>query len=126
MKLTNRLQKLARADIFSPLWFVGRAMLMAVLFLICHGLHLREYTTFLSGTPASAGSSMNLCAVLGLIYIVSYFGLILAVPIFLIAAFLLKVQQWLFPGSDLDAANQPGARRAATSCAESPETETIL
>ena len=102
MNPTLWLQNLARAEIFSPRWFVGRALLMAVFFLICQSFHLREYTTFLSGTPASAGTSMNLCAVFGLVYIVSYFGLILAVPIFLIAAFLLQVQQWLLPGLDAD------------------------
>jgi phosphotransferase system glucose/maltose/N-acetylglucosamine-specific IIC component len=114
MKPILWLRNLARAGLLSPRWFVGRALLMGVFFLICQAFHLREYTTFLSGTPASAGTGMNLCAVLGLVYIVSYFGLILAAPIFLIAAFLLKVQQWLFPSL------------ATTSAAGTPETETTL
>ena len=46
-------------------------------------------TIFLSGTAASASGALQASAVLGVIYIVAYFGFVLVAPILLLAAAIL-------------------------------------
>ncbi len=79
------------ADAFSPTAFLVRAALITTLFGCSELLGLREYTTFLSGTSASVQMTWQAAATLGLIHLLLYVGFILLVPIFLIAAGLLKL-----------------------------------
>jgi hypothetical protein len=81
---------------FSPQGFVVRAVILGMLFAICQALGWREHTTFLSGTAASPGADANTSALLGLIYMASYFGVVLLAPILLIAAVLFfGIDRWL-------------------------------
>ena len=78
-----------KADAFSPIAFVVRAILITVFFFISKLLGLREYTTFLSGTSANPNVSWQTAATLGLIHLLLYASFILLVPVFLIMAGLL-------------------------------------
>ena len=81
--------ELIRAPFLSPLGFVARALLLGVIFAICELAGWREHTTFISGTAASANAGINSSVTLGLIYMLAYFGVVLAAPVLLIAAALL-------------------------------------
>ena len=81
--------RVVRAGFFSPMWFVGRALLITIFYFACHAAGLREQTTFLSGTAAGVGTSLNSSAVMGMTYLVAYFGFVLVAPIFLVAALLM-------------------------------------
>jgi len=83
-----------RAEFFSPMWFIGRALLITIFYSACHAAGLREQTTFLSGTSAGIGTSLNSSAVMGMTYLVAYFGFVLVAPIFLVAALLMAGFQW--------------------------------
>ena len=90
----NWLRAFVRAEVFSPTWFLSRAILITVFYVVCHLVGLRENATFLSGTSTSAATSLNWAAILGVTYMAAYLGFVLAAPIFLIAAILLQGQQW--------------------------------
>ena len=80
-----------RAPFLSPLGFVARALLLAVIFAACELAGWREHTTFISGTAASVDAGISSSVTLGLIYMLAYFGCVLGAPILLIAAGLLSV-----------------------------------
>lgn len=80
---------LSGLELFSPRGLAARALLLVVLYAICEFAGLRENTTFLSGTHASASGAWNGTVVLGLVYLLAYYGLVLAAPILLIASALL-------------------------------------
>lgn len=85
-----KIRELIRAPFLSPLGFVARALLLAVLFGVCELAGWREHTTFISGTVTTAATGINASVMFGLIYMLAYFGFVLAAPIlFLAAAFLI-------------------------------------
>ena len=84
----NWLGRLWKADL-TPGGLLVRAALIGVFFAACHLAGWREHTTFLSGTPASAGGSVNTSALLGVVYMAGYFGFVLLAPILGLAAGLL-------------------------------------
>jgi hypothetical protein len=88
-----KLRELIRAPFLSPLGFVGRALLLALAFGICELAGWREHTTFISGTATSADAGIGSSVTLGLIYMLAYFGFVLAAPIFLLAAGMLAFWQ---------------------------------
>ena len=103
----NWLRAFVRAEVFSPKWFLSRAILITLFYVVCHLAGLRENATFLSGTSTSAATSLDWSAILGVTYMAAYFGFVLAAPIFVIAAILLQGQQWVLlsrrqsgPGTD--------------------------
>jgi len=48
--------------VLSPKGMIVRGILIAIVFAVCHGLGLREHTSFLSGTSASIETSLNTSA----------------------------------------------------------------
>ena len=88
-KNTGALERFVSAPTFTPAGLNTRALLIAVIFVICHLLGWRELTTFLSGTSAGAGTGVGASAVLGLLYMAAYFGLVLLTPVLLLASLLL-------------------------------------
>jgi len=79
----------------TPTGLLVRAALIGVFFAACHLAGWREHTTFLSGTAASAGGSVNTSALLGVIYMAGYFGFVLLAPILTLAAGLLfAFERW--------------------------------
>ncbi len=83
-----------RAQLFSPKGLVLRAAALTLLFALCHLAGWREHTSFLSGTAAPE-SSLEATMIYGLIYIVAYIGLVVLVPVLLLAAGLLGLVQCL-------------------------------
>ena len=80
----NRASRIPFLRWFTPWGFVTIAAVLAIGYLVVHLLGWREYAGFLSGTLPSGGSEFRV--VLGLLYVVAYFGFVLAMPILLIAA----------------------------------------
>jgi hypothetical protein len=83
----------------SPVGFVATALLIALVFAIVHVLGWREHTTFLSGTPVSAGAGADQSEVLGTAYIAAYLAFVLLCPILLLAAGLLWLGERLLRAS---------------------------
>src|SRR5688500_18012604 len=71
---------------FSPWGFLSWAILATLFYVACHLVGLREHTTFISGTSASEANGVASSAVFGMIYLVSYFGFVLGLPILTLAA----------------------------------------
>jgi len=88
-----KLSELIRAPFLSPLGFVARALLLALVFGACELAGWREHTTFISGTAASAEAGISSSVTLGLIYMLAYFGFVLVAPILLLAAGMLTLWQ---------------------------------
>lgn len=78
-------------EILSPKGLVVRAGVLTAIFIVCHLLGLREFTTVLCGTYPSAGIMSECLVFLGLIYVLLYLAFTVVVPIFLIAAGLLAI-----------------------------------
>jgi hypothetical protein len=87
--------RLFHARFFTPEDFVLRAGLIAVLFLVAHLAGLREFTSFISARRRGQEWAWPIVALLGTAYLLLYFGCILAVPVLLLGAAMLKVVQWL-------------------------------
>jgi hypothetical protein len=88
-RFRERCAALWHARFFSAGDFVLRALFLIAVFLIVHLAGLREYTAFLSGTPAHPGMSWQWVAFLGTLYLLLYFAFILLVPVLLLAAAIL-------------------------------------
>ena len=69
-----------------PQGFLIRAALIGVFFVIVHVADLREHTTFLTGTPADAATSLNQTILFGVVYLVAYFSVVIVAPILVLAA----------------------------------------
>ena len=82
----KKLRKILRADCCSSKGFLVRAGLISVFFLIVHALGFREHTTFLTGTPADAHTSLNQTTLFGVVYLVAYFGFVIGTPILVLGA----------------------------------------
>ena len=85
----RKLRKLIRAPFLSPTGFLTRALLLAIFFGVCELAGWREHTTFISSTATSAEAGSNSSVTFGLVYMLAYFGFVLAAPILLMAAGLL-------------------------------------
>ena len=88
---TRRFWNMCSADFFSPKDFIRHAVLIALLFGVAHLVGLREYTSFLNGTTRSVELGYELSALLGLIYLMLYFAVVLLVPILILAALLVSL-----------------------------------
>lgn len=69
--------------------FAWRAVLWPALFGIAHACGLREYVSVLSGALPAASWHVFL----GGVYLITYGGVVLLAPIFLLAALLLRLAQ---------------------------------
>ncbi len=77
-------------EIFSPKGLIVRAAVLSAVFLICHLIGLREFTTILCGTYPSTIMPV-LAAGLGFVYVLMYLAFTVVVPVLLIAAGLLSI-----------------------------------
>jgi phosphotransferase system glucose/maltose/N-acetylglucosamine-specific IIC component len=93
VNLSQRFWHVCGADFFSPKDFIRHAVLMVLAFGVAHLFGLREYTSFLNGTTGSVELGYELSALLGLVYLLLYFAVVLLVPILILAA--LSVRLWL-------------------------------
>lgn len=87
----DRFDRWVGAAFFSPKDFVRHAVLIVLVFALAHVCGLREYTAIISGTMASPSLGPEVCALLGIGYMALYFGVVVLVPVLLIAAALLKM-----------------------------------
>lgn len=87
-----------RAPFFTPAGFLVRAGALAALYGAATLLGLRDYATILAGSLPYEGASPRLSTVLGLGYVLLYFGWILLVPVFVLAAGFLALWNRRFPG----------------------------
>ena len=80
---------LAHAGMFSPKGLLLRAAVIAAAFLVVHAAGLREYTSVLSGTPASGSLPEAFALAAGIAYATLYFGFVLLAPLLVLAAVIL-------------------------------------
>ncbi len=88
--LAEYLKYLLWGSFRTPRGLLLRALYLVLLFGIVHFAGLREYTTFLFGTPAGP-ESFRLKLLLGSIYILTYLGAAIIAPILVLAAAILKL-----------------------------------
>jgi len=82
--------------LFTAKGLLLRAALIAIAFLVCHALGLREYTSIICGQSLTGNVADKLPTALGCIYLVLNFLFVLAVPIMVIAAGLIVVgEKWM-------------------------------
>jgi hypothetical protein len=83
--------RLWRAPMFSPLGFVARAALIAIVYFAANAVGLRAYTTVLSGTSPTGDPTDYLSLFAGCAYVILHFLFVVGVPILLAAAGLLAL-----------------------------------
>jgi len=92
VSLWNRLtNSFSGAPFFSPRGFLDRALMLFLLFAICHVAGLREYTCVISGTSPTGDPADTAASMLGIAYFSTYSLALLVAPVFVIAAALLKL-----------------------------------
>lgn len=92
MSLWNRLtSSLSGAPFFSPRGFLERALMLFLLFAVCHLAGLREYTCIISGTSPTGDPADTAASMLGIAYFATYSLALLVAPVFAIAAALLQL-----------------------------------
>ena len=109
--LWHQIAALWRAELFSPKDFLRRAVVVAIIFLAVHIAGLREYTCILNGTVASVELGRRMSAFLGLAYVFAYLGVVLLVPILLLAAAMLAGWQRLSRGRESVAAEVDNGKK---------------
>ncbi len=82
------LRELLTWRVCTPAGFVKAAVVLSLLYLICHLAGLREYTSIMSGTMPAGGPAGFGLLFLACLYILSYVAFALLVPVLLIAALL--------------------------------------
>jgi hypothetical protein len=89
--------RFAKAEAFSPKYFLSRAAVLAGLFLVVHLAGLRHFTSILNGTVGSVELGRTLSALFGVGYIFAYLGVVLVAPILALAAGLVFIAEKLQP-----------------------------
>lgn len=83
---------------FSPVGFFRRALILLVLYFLCHVAGLREFTSIVSGSSPSGGRADAVAGALGAVYVVAYLIVVFIVPVLVIASGLFWAAQfWLTP-----------------------------
>lgn len=94
----GRLKAWFGAEILSSRGLALRAVLLGAAYEVCELTGLREHTTFLSGTTASASVGWNWSVVCGVTFITLYLAFVLVTPILLLAAALVGIwRRWSRP-----------------------------
>ena len=88
-------RRILGSGLFTAQGLLVRALLIALVFLLLHAIGLREYTTILSGTSPTGNRGDLFAVVLAVLYVLSWFGFVLVVPILVLAAAMLAVVQSL-------------------------------
>jgi hypothetical protein len=81
----------SRGSLPSALYLLEWAGLLTVLFIIAHVAGLRNFTSVLNGTIGSTTMDWNTAALLGVAYVLIYLGVVIVVPILVLAALILKI-----------------------------------
>lgn len=78
--------KWIRSPFLSPAGLLVRAGAAALAYWILHLAGLRDYATVLSGGLPSADASPGVASILGMLYVLFYFGWVVAVPVMVLAS----------------------------------------
>lgn len=92
-KLIRWLAHFWRAEFFSPRGFVLRALAIVTVFIVAHLAGWREYTSILNGTVGPGSAGRELSTAFGVTYVLAYLGVVVIVPVFILAAGILAVWQ---------------------------------
>lgn len=90
-EMLRRSWKFPGSGILSPRGLVLMAVVIGAVFTVCEIAGLREHTTIISGTLATPDGSAQSSAILAAIYMLAWFGFVLAVPILLLTAGMLAI-----------------------------------
>ncbi len=82
----KHLWRFLRAPTFSPKSLLAWAVILSVLFLVCHLAGLRAYATIISGTSPTGDVTDFTVLFLAILYILSYVSFVVVVPTLTIAA----------------------------------------
>ena len=94
---SRRPKRRAQGGIPSAGYLLEWAVLLAVLFIIAHVAGLRQFTSILNGTNGSTTLDWQTAAFFGVVYIFVYLGFVIAVPVLILAAGILKIWQRALP-----------------------------
>jgi hypothetical protein len=85
------LRSSSQGSLPSALYLLEWAGLLTVLFVIAQVAGLRNFTSVLNGTVGSTNMDWNTAALLGVTYVIIYLGVVIIVPILVLAALILKI-----------------------------------
>jgi hypothetical protein len=91
-----------RSSRTSPEYLIKWAILLTVLFVVAQASGWREFTSILSGTNGSVMSGWRETAFFGIIYIITYLGVVVLAPILILAALILKIGRGIGVIKDTD------------------------
>ncbi|HEX4265494.1 MAG TPA: hypothetical protein VH597_14255 [Verrucomicrobiae bacterium] len=81
----------SRSGLPSAIYLLEWAGLLVVLFIIAQVAGLRSFTSVLNGTIGSTNMDWNSAALLGVAYVLIYLGVVIVVPILVLAALILRI-----------------------------------
>lgn len=91
--------KFSHAPIFSPRWLLIRGILLLGLFLILELAGFRDYTCVICGTSPTGNPADQNSIILGMFFVILYFGATMAAPIFLLSSLFSRLLQGVFQNS---------------------------
>ena len=93
-KLPGLIRAAMPRPLISPHGFFAAAVVLSLLFGVCHALGWRDYSTILSGNMLPEGKTD-----LGILYVLAYFGFVIVFPILVLASaiFWLLLRPWRRP-----------------------------
>jgi hypothetical protein len=80
-----------RTEFLSPKHLLQWALVFVVAFVVVELAGLREFTSILNGTVGSTTLDRGTAAFLGILYVAVYLGVVVLVPILILAAGILKI-----------------------------------
>ncbi len=84
--MIKTVKRFVTAPMFSPAGLALRGLVCLGLFLCCHLAGWCEYATVLSGTSPTGDITDKAALYRGVVYVLTYFGMLILTPVFLIAA----------------------------------------
>lgn len=78
-----------------PMLLILLALVLALIFLACHALGLRQHTSSLFGMVSTPGVDDELLAGLGLVYVICHMIFFTLVPVLVLGAGLFFLLEWM-------------------------------
>ena len=82
----NWVSRVLGGPLFSPRGLLVRAVLIVLVFVLCHAAGLREKTSILCGTSPTGDVDDMLSITLAALYMLAYFGALVVAPILILAS----------------------------------------
>lgn len=95
----SRISMVLGRPLLSPRGLLVRAVLIILVFLLCHAAGLREKTSILCGTSPTGDVDDMLSITLAALYMLAYFGALVVAPILLLASGVFTALQLFAPAS---------------------------